>query len=135
MSEQAKETARRYLEIIAGKGDLSSLEVFVAPDCVWHLAVEQEPVHGIQQHREHLAGYVGLLGNINIHVEDAIAEGDRVAARWVAHPETFDQKVSGMTFFRFADGKIAEVWSTWDTLVIHQSTDESDFMGDLTVSL
>lgn len=64
-------------------------------------------------------------------VEDVIAEGDRVMNRWTGHgthkgdmmgiPATLKPvKLSGITIFRVADGKIVEEWTHMDTLGLMQ---------------
>ena len=64
-----------------------------------------------------------------VKVDRIIAEGDMVALHWsssgtntVAVPGFPGQgkraTVDGMSFFRFADGKIVEEWSTYDNLSI-----------------
>lgn len=64
-----------------------------------------------------------------VKVDRIIAEGDMVALHWsssgtntVAVPGFPGQgeraTVDGMSFFRFADGKIVEEWSTYDNLTI-----------------
>jgi steroid delta-isomerase-like uncharacterized protein len=64
-----------------------------------------------------------------VKVDRIIAEGDMVALHWsssgtntIAVPGFPGQgkraTVDGMSFFRFADGKIVEEWSTYDNLAI-----------------
>ena len=64
-----------------------------------------------------------------VKVDRIIAEGDMVALHWsssgtntVAVPGFPGQgkraTVDGISFFRFADGKIVEEWSTYDNLTI-----------------
>ena len=67
--------------------------------------------------------------DLAVKVDRIIAEGDMVALHWsssgtntVAVPG-FPGKgkratIDGMSFFRFADGKIVEEWSTYDNLTI-----------------
>jgi steroid delta-isomerase-like uncharacterized protein len=69
-----------------------------------------------------------LLANtqeLHYDVEETIAEGDLIAARWVISGKCTGRlfgvagtgqpfKVSGMSFNRFSDGKIAQAWILWD---------------------
>ena len=52
-------------------------------------------------------------------VHKRIAEGDMVAATWTVSGtnQELNKKISirGMTMTRYADGKAAEEWVTWDT--------------------
>ena len=65
--------------------------------------------------------------DIQMTVEEQVAEGDRVVTRWSAQgthegelmgvPASGKQvTVSGITIARLADGKIQEEWSNWDGL-------------------
>ena len=67
--------------------------------------------------------------DLKVSVDRRIAEGDMVSLHWsavgthtVAVPgfpgEGKRVAVDGMSFFRFADGKIVEEWSTYDNLTI-----------------
>ena len=67
--------------------------------------------------------------DLKVSVDRMIAEGDMVSLHWsavgtntVAVPgfpgEGKRVAIDGMSFFRFADGKIVEEWSTYDNLTI-----------------
>jgi steroid delta-isomerase-like uncharacterized protein len=67
--------------------------------------------------------------DLKVSVDRIIAEGDMVSLHWsavgtntVAVPgfpgEGKRVAIDGMSFFRFADGKIVEEWSTYDNLTI-----------------
>lgn len=69
--------------------------------------------------------------DLKVKVDRIIAEGDLVSPHWsavgtntAAVPGFPGQgktvSVDGMSFFRFADGKIVEEWSTYDNLTILQ---------------
>jgi steroid delta-isomerase-like uncharacterized protein len=72
---------------------------------------------------------MGLNGfpDFRLTVEDEIAAGDKVAARWTMTgtqegeafgvPATGKQVIhSGMTFYRLSNAKIVEIWFLADTL-------------------
>ena len=67
--------------------------------------------------------------DLKVSVDRIIAEGDLVSLHWSAvgtntakvpgfPGEGKKVVVDGMSFFRFADGKIVEEWSTYDNLTI-----------------
>lgn len=69
--------------------------------------------------------------DLQLKLDHIIAEGDLVSLHWSAKgtntvaigpfPGTGKAvAVDGMSFFRFADGKIVEEWSTYDNLTIMQ---------------
>jgi steroid delta-isomerase-like uncharacterized protein len=70
-------------------------------------------------------GWLRAFPDLRIDLEDVVAEGDRVASRWTmtgTHrgeymgvlPTGKRIKVSGTSFDRFVDGKIAQGFDCWD---------------------
>jgi steroid delta-isomerase-like uncharacterized protein len=75
--------------------------------------------------RETYKGFIAAvragMPDFHVTIEDMIAEGDKVASRWTASgthqgelvgiPPTGKQVMwTGMTIYRFAEGKIVEAW-------------------------
>ena len=71
--------------------------------------------------------YRSAFPDLQVEMQDQIAEGDRVAIRWVASgthegdlmgisPTGNRVTVAGMTIDRLADGQIAETWDIHDAL-------------------
>ena len=74
----------------------------------------------------------GAFPDLQVHLDDVIAEGDKVAARWTAvgthkgaakHPLFGSVKAtgkpiraSGITFLRFENGAVVETWGLTDEL-------------------
>lgn len=85
-----------------------------------------------REHWKQLAsGYFTAFPDFQIRLEDLIAEGDKVVARWAWHathqgefmgiPPTSKQvAVTGIGVYRIADGKIAEEWVQDDVLGLLQ---------------
>ena len=82
-----------------------------------------EAVRGLDAVKQFTTGMHSAFSNFGLTVEDLIAEGDRVAARWIMRgthtaplalpglslPPTGKQiAVSGMSFCRVANGKLVE---------------------------
>jgi steroid delta-isomerase-like uncharacterized protein len=97
--------------------------------------VNHDPNHPEVTNLESYKGYVAAIraGFPDFHVttEDLIAEGDKVAGRWIitaTHqgelagiPATgIEATWTGMTIWRFADGKIVEDWWAIDMLGLLQ---------------
>ncbi len=75
--------------------------------------------------------YRGAFPDMNITMEDMVAEGDKVVARWTAQGTNTGEimgmpptgkafKATGMNMFRLNDGKVAEVWTNFDDLGMMQ---------------
>jgi steroid delta-isomerase-like uncharacterized protein len=82
-------------------------------------------------HRQYSEAMIAAFPDIERSIEDLVAEGDKVVARWTArgtHTGDFQGlppsgKVatsSGITIFRIADGRIVEEWSESDMLGLLQ---------------
>ena len=122
--ERNKHVARNFFEDVLGQGRLDKYPESHAKDFVAHGASRDftldEDMAFARDERQ-------ALPDMSITVKQMIAEGDRVAVYWTAagtnthagmgFPATGNKiKVSGMTLFRFQDGKIREEWGVWDEL-------------------
>lgn len=131
MSAANKALARRLVDEAFNAGRLDVTDELVASDYVGHDPSLPEDVHGPAGVRELIAGYRAAFPDIQVTIEDQIADGDRVVTRWRATgthkgelmgmPATGKQAtVMGITIDRIADGRIAESWDNWDTLGLMQ---------------
>ncbi len=123
-SEQArnKAVARAFFEEVLGKGQLDKYGQSHAKDFVAHArdhdAAIEEDLAAAREERK-------ALPDMNVKVNQMVAEGDLVAVYWTAtgtntqagmgFPATGKKiTTAGMTMFRFKDGKIREEWSVFD---------------------
>ena len=124
-------TARRFIEEILGTGDWSSAGEVLQPDVVMYHPSAPEPVRGLEAVQGFLGMFRAGMPDLSLTVEDLAGDGDRVAARWSARgthteemfgiPPTNKQlEIHGISFFRFADGRIAEDWVEENTLAVLQ---------------
>lgn len=127
-TEESKQIVRRYLQRYVSAGEEAVADELVAEDVVFTSPYSPEPVHG----RDAFKGMIGALRaaipDLAIHEQDAIAEGDLVAARWVATgahtgaplaglPASGRRfRISGMSFYRVREGRIVEGWVNDDNL-------------------
>ncbi len=125
-SEQEKNTnvARSFFEEVLGQGRLDRYSESHAKDFVAHGAthdatLEEDMAAAREEHQ--------AMPDMRVTVNQMAAEKDLVAVYWTAagtntqagmgFPATGKKiKISGMTFFRFKEGKICEEWSVWDML-------------------
>jgi steroid delta-isomerase-like uncharacterized protein len=126
MSESNKQISRRFTELF-GTDDPTLADAVFAADVVFHGAVPDGDLRGIEAVKDFIAAYRAAFPDANSTVEDQVAEGDRVVTRWRARgthagplggmPPTgrpFD--IAGMTIERLAEGRIAEIWVARDEL-------------------
>ena len=112
-------------------GDYAVIDEVVAADYVGHDPALPEPTLGPEGVKQFHNDFLAAFPDGAITVETQLAEGDYVATRWTGRgtqkgelmgiPATGKQvTVSGITISRLSDGKVAEEWTTWDTLGMMQ---------------
>src|SRR5689334_10791936 len=124
-------TARRFIEEILDTGDWSSAGDVLQPDVVMYHPSSPEPIRGLEAVKGFLGVFRTGMPDLTLAVEDVTGDGDRVAARWSAHgthtaemfgipPSGNRLDIHGISFFRFANGRIAEDWVEENTLSVLQ---------------
>ena len=125
-----KALIRRHFDAIWNQGQLAVADEIVAPTYLSHFPLPGQPP-GIAGFKYAVQLLRTSFPDLQIIVEDLIAEGDKVVARLTAygtHRATFRGiaptgravKWAGIRIFRIADGKIVEHWANWDDLGLIQ---------------
>jgi steroid delta-isomerase-like uncharacterized protein len=131
MSEQNKALSRRLAEEMFAGGKLELADELVTADFVGHDVAAPEPIRGPEGLKDQARGYRDAFPDLDMTIDDQIAEGDKVVTRWTARgthngdlfgmaPTGKQATVTGVTIDRFAGGKIAESWDNWDALGLMQ---------------
>ena len=127
MSEENKALARRSWE---AANNPDTIDEVYAADLVWH--EPDQDIRGYEQARQFASTFFDAFPDINITVEDAIAEGDQVATRYTLRgthrgeteefgpPSGRQMEQKGMTISRIEGGKIVEEWQAYDNLSMMQ---------------
>ena len=130
MSEENKALARDSWERTVNQRDLDAMEEIYAPDFVWH--EPDQDIRGYEQGRQFASTFFDAFPDINITVEDAIAEDDQVATRYTIRgthrgeteefgpPTERQMQLEGITIHRIEGGKIVEEWERYDNLSVMQ---------------
>jgi predicted ester cyclase len=116
-----------------------------AVDYVAHVAGAPRDIEGPEQFKQFVALHMVLTSELSFSIEDQIAEGDRVATRWIstaipasglvsAPGDTQEVEVAGISIHRFADEKVVESWDNWDLLTVHQALG-ADVLESLSLSI
>ena len=127
-TEDNKALVRRLYAEVMGKGNMSEADELLSTNYVEHLHV---PTPGREGLKQLVMMVLSAFPDIHPTVEDAVAEGDRVAVRVVArgtHQNAFMGILpSGkavewreMHIYRVAGGKIVEHWGEIDQLSLLQ---------------
>jgi len=127
-----KEMVRRVFEELWNKGNLSMADELLATDFVaHHQRNPDEDRKGIEAEKQYITSVRSAFPDLKFTIEDQVAEGDKVATRWVVNatntgayrgqPATNKHvMVTGTGISRIANGKIAEAWSNYDELGLMQ---------------
>ncbi|HSF43207.1 MAG TPA: ester cyclase [Thermoanaerobaculia bacterium] len=120
-----KALVRRYIEEILSGGKLELLDEIVSPEFVDRTPGAPPQTRGPEVIRESQKRARELFQDIRYTLDDLIAEGDQVVARYTVRAtrkpaEGSDQgkpiEVTGITIYKIADGKIAETWIVNDQI-------------------
>jgi predicted ester cyclase len=121
--DQNKAAARAVFEVWSS-GDLQRLDHLVAPDVVHHDPYDEHALEGLAGMKKTIAKNRQITPDLHLRVEDQIAEGDKVATRWIATMTRDGRRLTltGITVDRFENGKIVEAWRCMDRLGLLQQT-------------
>jgi steroid delta-isomerase-like uncharacterized protein len=129
VSEENKALARQSWEIVNQRNPDLIEEVY-PPDFVWH--EPDQDLRGYEQAKQFVSTFFKALPDINITVEDVIAEGDKAVSRYTipgthqgeteefGPPTGRKMELKGITIHRFEEGKIVEEWEAYDNLSVLQ---------------
>ena len=131
MSEENKALVRRQEEELFSGGKLDVADEVYAPSYVGHDPSNPEEVRGLQAAKRAASEYRKAFPDLQLSVEDLIAEGDRVAARLRFRgthlgelngiaPTGRRVDCTGSVISRIEEGKIAEDWANFDDLGMMQ---------------
>ncbi len=134
MSENNKQIFRRWFKEVWCEGREATIDELCSTTVVAYGLGDVEPViHSPAEFKDFWRNLRGAIPNIQINVEDLIAEGDKVVGRVVvsgvhtgAHlgipPSGKTVHLKGIVVLRIANGQIAEAWNSWDQLGLLRQT-------------
>jgi steroid delta-isomerase-like uncharacterized protein len=125
-TEENKVRVSRLYEEIFNHKKLAVVDDCFAPNVIDHSLPPGAP-SGIEGVRQTIAMFLAAFPDLHLTLEDMIAEGDKVMARWTLRgthqgaslgmPTTGKQvTMPGISILRFDDGKAAETWVIFDQL-------------------
>jgi steroid delta-isomerase-like uncharacterized protein len=128
-AEENKEIVRRFFEEGPSKGNLNVADELLSPDFILHVPLPSSP--GIEGINEVITACRAAFEHLNVTIEDMVADGNNVAARFTARgihkgdfmglPATGKPiTMTGIEIFRIKDGKIAELWGEANLLGLMQ---------------
>jgi steroid delta-isomerase-like uncharacterized protein len=115
------------------KGRAEAIDEMFAEDGVAHGLADAsgQPLRGPAGFRPFFPSFRVAFPDIEVVIEDVIAEGDKLAARCSVRAEHQGDtlgfratgrpiEITGMTFVRVRDGRIAEAWNNFDFMSLFQ---------------
>jgi len=133
MSEENKALLRRWFAEVWNQGPADAIDEMLDADGIVHGLSDDEstPLRGPQDFKPFHEVFRGAFPDIEVTVDEVIAEGDLVAARCsVRGRHSGDHlgvaatnapvEFTGMVFARIRDGKIIEAWNNFDFLKMNR---------------
>jgi steroid delta-isomerase-like uncharacterized protein len=124
---------RRWFEEVWNKGREEAIDEMFDEEGVAHGLADETgaPLRGASGFKPFFRKFREAFPGVEVVVDDAISEGDRVAARCTVrgrhegHTLGFAAtsrpvEFTGMTFARVRDGKIVEAWNNFDFMSMFQ---------------
>jgi steroid delta-isomerase-like uncharacterized protein len=111
-------------------GDLAAIDELCDPGLADHNpAPGQEPT--LAGFKQKVAGFKAIFPDIGEDLQDIIASGGTVASRWVVTGSQQQEfmgirasgqtiRVEGMNFYRLKDGRVTDIWTQFDGVVLMQ---------------
>jgi len=117
----------RYVDEVWNKGNLAAADAVVAPGYRHHDPAFAEQPGGLDGLKRLVARSHDTFPDIEITIEDLIAEGDRAVVRWTARGTHRGAllgiaatgrvvRMAGITVVRLSDGRVGESWTHWNSL-------------------
>lgn len=125
-TQENKASARRFIEEVVNRGNVSVIDELASPDFVDHTAPPGVPA-GNEGFKVFITMFRTAFPDLHYTIDDEIAEGDRVVQRSTARGtmkgDFQGMAASGKTatwseihITRFADGRAVEHWGVVDQL-------------------
>ncbi len=133
MSDENKTLVRRWFEEVWNKGREEAIDEMFGEDGIAHGLAEDsgQPLRGASGFKPFFRKFRAAFPDIEVVVEDMVAEGDKVAARCTVRGKhqsdslgfaatNQPMEITGMTIVRVRDDKIVEAWNNFDFMSMFQ---------------
>jgi steroid delta-isomerase-like uncharacterized protein len=107
-----KAAIRRFIDGVWNAGQVELVEELVAADYVGHHGGPSERTLGRDGLRRRVSALREAYPDLEVRIDDAFAEDDRVVTRWTASGARLGD-VSGVSVFRMLAGRQVESWTYW----------------------
>ena len=113
---QNKATMHRFIEEVYHQGNMDTFDEVIAENCVLH--INEKTTESLETAKRQIRMIIGMYRDIQVTIDDTIAEGDLVAMRTtfkgIFRRNGNEMTLPSITICRFKDGKMIEIWRTFD---------------------
>lgn len=133
MSTESQDLIRRWFEEVWNKGREDAIDEMFAADGVAHGLTEEgdKTMRGPEQFKPFYRAFRSAFPDLEVVVEDTIAEGDKLAARCTVRGKHQSDSLgfaatglttdfTGITIVRIERGKIVEAWNNFDFMTMYK---------------
>ena len=133
MSEENTALIRRWFEEVWNKGREEAIDELFAAEGIAHGLADEagNALRGPQDFKPFFRKFRSAFPEIEVVVEDTVAEGDKVAARCVVRGKHQSDSLgfaatgqstefTGITIVRIENGKIVEAWNNFDFMTMYK---------------
>ena len=128
--EENKALVRRLIDEVVGKANLAIVDELIASDYLFR-SPGRPDVRGREGYKQFCQAYLNALPDMQMSVEEQIAEGDKVVTRWSATgthrgevmgvpPTGKHVSLTGIVIYRCAGGRIVDEVEELDLLGMMQ---------------
>jgi steroid delta-isomerase-like uncharacterized protein len=128
MNEENQSLIQRYFQDILSRGNVAAARQLLAPDVTFH---GLQIIQGIEDFMQYVAAIHTAFPDLTFIVEDEVNDGITAAGRFTMrgrHRADFlgilatnnRIEVRGIVMFHITDGRITEIWVSFDSLGLMQ---------------
>jgi steroid delta-isomerase-like uncharacterized protein len=129
-AEQLKVAAQNFVEKGLNQRDLSTFDTYFSSELIDHALPPGLP-SGLEGRKMFGSALLSAFPDLNVQVEDLVADGDRVVTRYLVHgthhgelmgipPTGKPVSIGGMAIDRFENGQSIEHWEVYDQMSMMQ---------------
>lgn len=131
MGDDRAKIMHEWFDEVWNQGRVETIDRLLAEDAIVHGLADAggEEIHGPEGFKPFYHRFRDAFPDIQIFVQDTVAEGDMIAARCEVRGTHLGDSLgmartgravhfTGMVFVRVRDGKIAEAWNNFDFAVM-----------------
>ena len=124
-AEQNEALVRRHFDESWNQQDDDAVDEIFAEDFVGYSSGSSDPIRGREGVKQSLDGYLSAFPNLQMTIEELVADDDKVAVRWFAEgthngdllgmpPTGKSVEVGGIDIFTIVDEQIREAHGLYD---------------------